>query len=312
VIEIPEAFMRSTIEREGASGAQWLASLPELVPALFERWGCLFDGPVMHGEIGVVFPVRHGQGAAVLKISFPHPGSVWEPDAFEAWKGRGAVRLYERADECFAMLLERAGSRKLAELRDKDEVVRIAGQINRRLAVPAPPGLPRLRDRVARWEQSLLRDAADFAYALPRRVVEEAIATVRELGGDQPDLVIHGDLHAGNILGADREPWLAVDPEGLVGDPAYDGGTFLKRHVFALLEEEDLDRAVLRSLHMFAEAAELDAEHVRRWAQFQLVEAAFWRRSQAIPAAGGGASPDELTQFADHLAQVLASRAGLL
>ena len=308
MIEIPEAFVRGTVDREGERGRRWADTLPELVTRLVEQWGCVADGPVVHGEVGVVVPVLHDRGPAVVKVSFPHPGNVWEPDAFEAWRGRGAVRLYAREDECFAMLLERAGGRTLAELRRGDEVVTIAGQLNRRLAVPAPPGLPRLREQMAQWERSLQRDAAEFADALPRHVVEEAAATVRELGSDQPELVIHGDLHARNILGAQREPWLVVDPKGLVGDPAYDGGTFLKAHVFALLEEDDLERAVTRCVGMFAAAAGLERERVRRWTQFRAVESAFWRRRHRFRRAGGGATPDRLTALADHLAEMLAPR----
>lgn len=41
-----------------------------------------------------------------------------------------------------------------------------------------------------------------------------ALATVRELSHVRPAL-IHGDLHAGNILCADREPWPAIDPKGM-------------------------------------------------------------------------------------------------
>ena len=306
MITIPEAFARSTTEREGERGAQWLAALPELVAMLFDRWGCVADGPVMHGEVGVIVPVVHGRRAAVVKVSFPHPGNVSEPDGFAAWNGHGAVHMYEREDDCFAMLLERAGSRTLAELRDKDEVARIAGRINRRLAIPAPPGLPRLRDQMDQWERSLLEDAAEFADALPRSVVAEAIATLRELGRDQPEMVVHGDLHARNILSAEREAWLVVDPKGLAGDPAYDGGTFLKSHLFALLADGNPDRALLRSLQIFAEAAELDVDCVRRWAQYRAVESAFWRRRHVFRRAGGGEEPERLTQLADHFAQVLA------
>ena len=305
MIEIPEAFSRSTIDREGEPGAQWLATLPNLATTLLGQWECVPDGPVMHGGIGVIIPVLRDQQRAVIKISFPHPGNVWEPDAFEAWNGRGAVQLYGRDDDRFAMLLERGGSETLAQLRDSDEVVRIAGQINKRLAIPAPPDLPRLRDDIEYWEKSLSHDAAEFARALPRPVVEAAIATVRELASDAPEVVIHGDFHARNILSADREPWLAVDPKGLVGDPAYDGGTFLKTHVFTLLEEDDFDHAVVRCLEIFAEAAELDVDRVRRWAQFRAVESAFWRRRYRFSRAVGSVSPDQLTQLADHVAHLL-------
>ena len=306
MIEIPEAFARGTTDREGERGARWLATLPDLVSELVERWQCVPDGPVMHGGVGVIVPVLCNQGPAVLKVSFPHPGNVAEPDAFAAWAGRGAVRLYERADECFAMLLERAGARTLAQVRENDEVVRIAGRLSRRLAVPAPSaGLPRLSDRAQEWERSLRRDAAELTHALPRQTVEAALATLREIGGVQPELMVHGDLHPRNILAAGREPWLAVDPKGYVGDPAYDGGTLLKVHVFALLEEDDLDKAVLHSVNLFADAAGVEVERVRRWAQFQAVEGAFWGRRHGFRLARGGAVLDRVTQLADHLAQLL-------
>ncbi len=90
-----------------------------------------------------------------------------------------------------------------------------------------------------------------------------------------------------------------------MGDPAYDGGTLLKVHVFALLEEDDLDKAVLHSVNLFADAAGVEVERVRRWAQFQAVEGAFWGRRHGFRLARGGAVLDRVTQLADHLAQLL-------
>lgn len=306
MIGIPEAFARSTVEREGESGAAWLSALPRIVDDVLGHWGCVPDGRVMHGGVGIIVPVRRGTGeTAVLKVSFPHPGNVHEPDAFAAWGGRGAVLLHERADERYAMLLERARPSTLAEIEDGDEVVTVAGRLSRRLAVPAPPGLPRLRERADAWEEQLRKDAGELPHALPRQVVDAAVATVRELGRVQPDLLIHGDLHARNILRADREPWLAVDPKGYAGDPAYDGGTLLKSRALTLLEADDLRRAVRRTLDVFVEAAEVDRERARRWAQFHAVQAAFWGRRHGFRVARGGSQRDRLTAFADHLAQLL-------
>lgn len=264
------------------------------------------DGEVMHGGVGVIVPVRRrDEDAAVLKVSFPHPGNVHEPDAFATWCGRGAVLLYERDDERFAMLLERAQTSTLAEVEDGDEVMTVAGRVNHRLAVPAPPGLPRLREQADRWEEQLGRDARELTHTLSRRVLDATVATIRELGRAQPDILIHGDLHARNILRADREPWLAVDPKGYAGDPAYDGGTLLKARALTFLEADDLRRAVHRALDIFTEAAELDRERVRRWAQFHAVQAAFWGRRHGFRIARSGSRLDWLTKFADDLAELL-------
>lgn len=307
MIEIPEAFARSTVEREGEPGAAWLAELPGIVEELLGRWDCVPDGRVVHGGVGVIVPVRRRGGeSAVLKVSFPHPGNVHEPDAFAAWAGRGAVLLYERDDERFAMLLERAHTSTLAEVDDADEVVTVAGLLNRRLAVPAPPHLPRLRGKAEAWEEQLREDDAELAHTMAPYVVDAAVATVRELGRAQPDVLIHGDLHQRNILRADREPWLAVDPKGYVGDPAYDVGALLKSRALTFLEADDPRKALHRTLDVFAEAAELDRERAQRWAQFHAVQAAFWGRRHGFRVARDGSRLDRLTEFADHLATELA------
>jgi streptomycin 6-kinase len=280
MVVIPEDFAGLIAAREGQRGRAWLAGLPGLAGELAERWDCVPDGPVTHGRVGLVMPVRRGDGTpAVLKISPPHPGNAHEPDAFAVWGGRGAVRLYARDDARFAMLLERAGAESLAHLTDSDEAVAVAGRLSRRLAVPAPPGLPRLRDRVAEWAAELAGDDDRLGRPLPRRVRDAALATLRELGPDQPDTLVHGDLHDGNVLRGEREPWLAIDPKGYAGDPAWDTATVLRSPRFLdLLQAPDLRRAALRRLALYAEAAGIDRERARRWAQFRVAQAALWGR----------------------------------
>jgi streptomycin 6-kinase len=308
MIAIPESFARITTGREGEPGARWLARLPGIVDGLLERWGCVPDGEVMHGGIGVIVPVRRRGGqTAVLKVSFPHPGNIHEPDAFTAWAGRGAVRLYERDDQQFAMLLERAQACTLAAVEDGDEAAAIAGRICRRLAIPAPPVLRRLSSQASRWERQLDADAAGLAPALPGHAVDAAVATVHDLGYAQPDLMVHGDLHAANILRADREPWLVVDPKGYAGDPGYDAAMVIKSHPLLHLAAGDLRKALHRRLAIFADAAEFDRERARRWAQFHAVRSAFWGRRHGFRPARGGPHLDELTEFADRVAELLAS-----
>ncbi|MCX4533235.1 aminoglycoside phosphotransferase family protein [Streptomyces sp. NBC_01669] len=279
MIAIPADFERTTVGREGARGRAWVESLPGLVDELLRRWDCAVDtGPVLHGQVGIVVPARRYDGSrAVLKVSFPHPGNIHEPDAFAVWRGRGAVALYERDDERFAMLLERAGPDTLAGLDDLDAAVTAAGRVVRRLAVPAPPGLPRLADRSDAWEQEIREHVGRLARPLPRYVTDAALATVRELGREQPDTLVHGDLNYGNVIAGAREPWLAIDPKGWVGDPAYDGITLLRGRL------DTLDATLQRRVSLFADAAELDRDRVRRWAQARAVTAAHWGRLYGDP-----------------------------
>ncbi|MFE3765092.1 aminoglycoside phosphotransferase family protein [Streptomyces sp. NPDC059104] len=299
MIEIPKALARGTVAREGRAGADWLASLPGLAEELLTRWDLTPTAPALHGQVAIVIPVRVGDGsAAVLKISFPHPGNAHEPDAFAAWAGRGAVLLYRRDDALFAMLLETAGQDTLTAVARVDDAVAAAGRLARRLATPAPAAVPRLRDAAGQWEQELRDDEALLRHPLPRRVVDAAAATLRELGVDQPETLVHGDLHFGNILRAEREPWLAIDPKGYAGDPAYDTITLLRGRPEDFRADPDPDTHLLRRLAVFSEAAEIDPERSRRWAQARAVQASLWGRKHG--------DPDWVIGMSDRIANLLA------
>lgn len=284
MVEIPEDFARLTIEREGEAGRAWMASLPGLVDELLQRWHCTLAAPITRGHLGIVLPVWREDGTpAVLKVSFTHPGNRYEPHAFAVWSGRGAVLLYERDDARFAMLLEKGHQQTLDELDDVDEATALIGQLARRLAVPAPPELPRLSDRVEDWEQNLRDDDEQFGHPLSRHALGAAEATFQDLGRKQPDTMVHGDLHFGNVVRASREPWLAIDPKGWVGDLAYDALRVLVRGAESLLAAADVGAELRRRLAIFADAAEVDRERVVRWAQADAVMSAHHGRTVGKP-----------------------------
>jgi len=302
MIEIPAAFARAKSADEGDRGRQWLAGLPGLVDDLLGRWNCTPDGDVLHGQVGIVVPVKHSShGPCVLKVSFPHPGNIYEPDAYAAWSGRGAVMLHERDDESFAMLLERAHAQSLLGIADADEAVSVAGRLSRRLAIAAPAAMPCLAERACGWEKELRGAASELTRTLPPRAIDKAAATVREIGRAQPGLMVHGDFHGANILRADREPWLAVDPKGYAGDPAYDVRMVVAWRPLRLLGPRDLPGALRRGLDVFADSAELDPVRVRRWAQFHAVHASLWGRRHGFRTPGRKSRSDLITEFAERI-----------
>lgn len=148
MIVLPEAFVRVTVDREGAAGAAWLSTLPATVREVAERWDCTADGDLLYGGVGIVVPVlRKMTEPAVLKVSFPHHENRFEPDALSAWGGRGAVRLHERDDDRFAMLQERAHPTTLAQAAQGDEVAAIAGVSAVASPSPHPPDCPGSKTR---------------------------------------------------------------------------------------------------------------------------------------------------------------------
>jgi streptomycin 6-kinase len=274
VFDVPEAFACAISARENESGQAWLDALPGLVGQALARWELTPSGPVMHGGVGVVVPVRRGDGtSAVLKISFPHPGNVAEPKALAAWAGRGAVRLLEHDAQAFAMVLEHASSESLRDVPHAVERVVVAGRLSRRLAVAAPEDVPSLKVVAAGWAAEIESRHRRLRAPLADRLVGRAVETCRELAAEQPNLLVHGDLNFSNVLRSDREPWLVIDPKGWAGDPAYDAVNLLRDRWPTMSE---LVKTLSYQLAAFAEAAELERERVIRWVQACAVKDALW------------------------------------
>ncbi|MEU1985050.1 aminoglycoside phosphotransferase family protein [Nocardia sp. NPDC019395] len=285
LFEVPEKFAHRLIADTGEPGRTWLASLPGRLGELLKRWRCHPDGPVLHGRVGVVLPVRRaGLPPAVVKVSFPGYADRYEADAYAAWDGAGTVRLYARDDENHAMLLERASTRTLADIDDPAEALAVQGRLSRLMSIPAPAGLPRLSDSIGDWEQEIRTASASLGNPLPNPVLDTAIATLHDLGPDQPGTLVHGDLHDANILAADREPWLAIDPKVYVGDPAYEAlNVILSPRFGPVLASADPAPMLDRYLDIYCTAAGLNRDRARRWTQLGAVRESLQGRRDGEP-----------------------------
>ncbi len=129
-----------------------------------------------------------------------------------------------------------------------------------------PAELPRLATTAARWTEELPTGWSRLGWE--RRLLDQALDTCHALSGDVPDQVLHVDLHFENVLAADREPWLAIDPKGLAGDPAFESPAVLWNRV----EEYAGPADVRRRLQLWCDAAGVDRERARRWAVVRTLE----------------------------------------
>ena len=108
-------------------------------------------------------------------------------------------------------------------------------------------------------------------------LVEQAERLFVELLASQDSpVLLHGDLHHWNIAQAEREPWLALDPKGLVGEPAYEVGAWLRNPMPEVNTWPDLRRMLLRRVDQFHDRLGLDRERMRGWGMAQAVLSAWW------------------------------------
>ena len=191
------------------------------------RWSLRLDSPFDHeGTCSWVAPVIRSDGTpAVLKLAMPHMEGEQEIEGLRFWNGRSMARLLQADDDSSAMLLERClpGNPLRAQPEtDQDEI--IAAILRRIWESPteaaAPSGFRPLAQMIDHWSQETLAQQRLWPDA---GLVNEGLRVLNQLA--QPaatDVLLATDLHAGNVLSAQREPWLAIDPKPFIGDRSYD------------------------------------------------------------------------------------------
>ncbi len=261
----------------GERGRQWLAELPALLARFAERWELRLGEPYEGMSYNYLVRVERAHGAnAVLKLGVPGGPIASEADALEAFDGQGCVRLLAADRAAGALLLERLEpGQTLHSVEDDDRATAIAARVMARVRRPVPGN--HSFATVEKWAGGFGRLRNEFGGGtgpFPEEMVERAERLYAELSGSAPETcLLHGDLHHGNVLSAGREPWLAVDPQGVVGDPAYETAPFLRNRLAGASDPAGLVRGRVRIL---AEVLELDPDRIRQWAQAESVLSAWW------------------------------------
>lgn len=281
-MHIPAVLQRNARAAWGSEGERWLTDLPRLLADLAGDWN-LDVGEPFGLSFNWVTAVTCADGTpAVLKLGPATAGHLRDSAAaLDAFDGHGAVRLLDRDDERGALLLERATPGTRA--RGHDEAV---VEVMRRLHREPPPGCPLPALATLRTALVAHLDRFPGDDPLPRRHVDRANQLFADLDASaERPVVLHGDLHHDNVLAATREPWLAIDPFGIIGDPAFDAGAMLYNPE-PQLRDAALLQLVPARVELIADRLGLPIERVRAWGFVMAVLSEVWTVEGGEPVGG--------------------------
>ena len=282
-VEVPDALVAWHLKFFGERGRAWIDAAPELAAGLIERWRLQPDGAAMCGAVALVLPVLTVDGTpAALKLQPVDDHTGGEPDALRAWNGNGAVRLLDHDRASGSMLLERLDEdRPLATVRDEGAALQILSELLARLSsVPAPAGLRRLSDVAADMLERVPRALTLERDRSHDHLIRACTSALEEVLPDAGDRLLHDDLHYWNILAplpADpREPWLAIDPKPLAGDPGFELLAALHNRWEEAVATGDVPRTIRRRFDLMTDVVGLDRPRATRWTLARILENMLW------------------------------------
>ncbi|WP_031074794.1 aminoglycoside phosphotransferase family protein [Streptomyces sp. NRRL S-118] len=272
--EPPQRLVRALGEVYGDAAARdWLDRLPGIVEDALARRELRAERVVVPGgRSSVVVLVRdREERAAALKLAPPSAAPELELAALAHWDGWGAVRALDASPGGPGLLLERLHTEvSLRSLPEAKALLEAAGTV-RRLWVGPPEGhgFPSVAERTA-GQAEAMRAAKDAENA---DLVAAALAAREELVASAPEeLLLHGAFRQGKVLAGDRTPWLAVGPDPVVGERAYDLARLARDRVEDLVATASGASVARRRVNRLADSLDVDRERLRGWTLFRAVE----------------------------------------
>jgi streptomycin 6-kinase len=265
---VPERLQRLA---QHPTGARWLSGLPETVADLVRQWDLQLGEPFAGANVSYVAPASRGEERVVLKVQWPHEECAHEADALGVWNGDGAVRLLAHDVGRHALLLEHcAPGTYLAQSKTVDPLAVLVDLLPR-LWKPVGAPFKRLAEEAQEWASNLHPSWEAAGRPCERELVDATAAFLAELSGTQGEQVLlHQDLHGENVLAAERDPWLVIDPKPLVGEREFALAPIVRSFEFGHSRGD-----VVRRLDRLSAELGLDRDRARGWAIAQTVAWSF-------------------------------------
>lgn len=280
----------------GEKGNDWLLRLPAIIEYLIRTWNLGSVSTINNLTYNYVASALTKDGTTVmLKVCFDY--NVWhnQTSALEIFNGHGSVMLIAKNAEYHAMLLEAAqpGTSLKSYFPESDnEASVIAANVINKLHSNQPKAITVSLQKLDTWIRALYNQ--ELTKILPKEHVYTAQKLSSELIASQSQqIILHADLHHDNILMAQRESWLAIDPHGVVGEAAYEPGAFIRNP-----SADRLTRQIITyRIDAFSDILNLDRNRISAWTYVQAVLSVCWSIEDNMEYAAGLALCNTLKSF---------------
>jgi streptomycin 6-kinase len=272
-----KTFKKNIITLYKDKGKAWLQDLPTIITDLQKFWGLKDIKPVEAMNYSFVAKALDEKlNPLVIKISCDESMIEDELRALNHFDGQGAIRLIDFHKKHQALLLEQAipgQSLKTNFLQAPDETMRHYIKVSRTLHNrPLPPNaasFPSIESWFLSLDKAKSGKIPDHLLTKAHRLKTDQIKSI------QTKVVLHGDLHLGNILNH-KKGWIAIDPKGLLGDPAFEISAFDLIDETELQNPEAVSTLLENRIEKLSNLALLDPQRVRKWIFLRMVLSAAW------------------------------------
>ncbi|MBI2022820.1 fructosamine kinase family protein [Candidatus Daviesbacteria bacterium] len=270
-------FKKTIISLYKEEGKVWLKGLPGLINQIEDTFKIEIQDPFPKLSINYTTPAKFIDGEeVVVKLGIPSNKEFkTEVEALKLFNGKGMVKLLEVDLEKGLMILEYLKPGTNIEKMDEEEAMSITTALLKKFWIKAPER--NIFPKVSDWGKGFKKYKNSKSTLLDKKLVDKAEKIFFELEASQGEqFLLHGDFHHGNILKAEREAYLTIDPKGVIGEREYEIGALLRNPYPQILEYPDIKVTIKNRIGFLSERLGLDPKRVYLWSFSQAVLATIW------------------------------------
>jgi len=280
-VHLSQTFIQRIRNTYREAGVEWLKELTSLLDMICTDWDIELLQPFENLSYNFISTVRNEKGLEmVLKVGVPNPELTSEIKALKCYSGKGTVNIINSNASHGALLLEAIKpGEPIYNIKDDGEATHITSKLIQKI------------HQSKSYRNDFLTTDTWFERAFQRMQTQRILWTknisityLDRVKGILDDLkkstsskaLLHGDLHHWNILSATREPWLAIDPKGVIGDKVYECGAWLRNPWYSIQQAPNRKDLILNRARQFSDELGFDYHRILAWGYVQAFLSAWW------------------------------------